>query len=288
MAASASTSLASSWDRLASSWACTDDVTINAVLNQSPCCLLVASCISQADPHLPYLMADLRELLTTFRWARALINFFGATSGKDEQMKIARVATSTHGHIASTFIPGFKTLFWARALTPKLLGAFTHLFLFDSDMVVRPSQFDLVGLLRIQEAVNASIIAPSPYGENPGTYHLGMARCPDSSACKCSLEPHTQCVACRQPMVEVKVPLFTRDAWRAVYEHLLAKVPHEVLTADKQIDLVCSHCSRVRSQCTRAPPRVPRSHSRVRAPAEPAGPHTLTRRCVRSGVVWAA
>ena len=73
-------------------------------------------------------------------------------------MQIARVAASAHSHIASTFIAGFKTLFWSRALTPTLLATYTHLFLFDSDMVVRPSQFDLVGLLRVQEQTNASII----------------------------------------------------------------------------------------------------------------------------------
>ena len=235
MAASSAT-YSTSWSQLESSWACNED---NSVLQRNPrTCLLVATCLSQHDPYKPHLLRGLQELLSTFPWTRAMLNFFGATSDATERWNIASTAMAAHRRIASTFVPGFKTLFWRRALTPALLAGFSHLFLFDSDMVVRPSEFDLVGLLRIQEVMNASIIAPSPYGDNPGTYHLGMARCPESLACSCSPDPRARCAACREPSVEVKVPLFTRDAWLAVYEHLLSRLPLPTLIADKMIDLV--------------------------------------------------
>ena len=132
-------------------------------------------------------------------WARALLNFFREVSAA-ESNQLRHAAAAFHPHIESSFVPGFKTLFWARALTPALVAAYTHLFLFDSDMVVRPADFDLVRLMRIGEATNASLIQPSPYGASAGMYSLGSPRCPESDACKCSPSPARQCVVCLQPV----------------------------------------------------------------------------------------
>lgn len=214
---------ANSWSGVPSSWACR--VASDAVLQRGKCCLLVASSISPADTHLPFVFTQLAELLSVHAWARSLLNFFSEPPSDEEREALAARAASAHRHIAVSFVVGFKTLFWARALTPQLVSAFTHLFLFDSDLVVRPSEFDLVRLLRIGEAINASLLAPAPYGANPGMFSLGMPRCPESDACKCSPRPWSMCVACRQPMIEVKAPLFTSAAWQAVHKHLLSQIP---------------------------------------------------------------
>ena len=222
----------------AASWAC-PGVRERHVLQHGPCCLLAATSISPRDPHLQRLLADLKELVVVHPWARALLNLFDEVTDV-ERTHIARSVVAQHPHIASSFVPGFKTLFWARVLTPSLVRPFTHLLLFDSDLVVRPSSFDLVGLLRIGEATNASLIQPSPYGTNAGMYSLGIPRCPESDVCKCSPRPSEKCVACRQPVIEVKVPLFTSAAWIVIHDELLAHVKFEALTSDRSIDLMCA------------------------------------------------
>jgi hypothetical protein len=220
-----------------SHWARCDDGS-SIVLEHGRCCLLAATSISERDPHLRSLLSDLVDLSGVHPWVRVLINFFGTIRTHATERKISSAVHLAHPSIATSFVPGFKTLFWQRVLTPSALAAFTHLFVFDSDMLVRPASFDLVGLLRVGEAINASIIQPAPYGGGAGTYMLGTKRCPDSDACKCSPDPHSQCVVCRQPVVEVKVPLFTVAAWRTVYDRFLSLVPSSKLTADKMIDII--------------------------------------------------
>ena len=207
------------------------------VLQEGPCCLLAATSIAQRDPHLPRLVSDLSELLSVFSWARAVLNIFSQPAHA-AKARLRNAFHAAHRHIVPSFIPGFKTLFWRSVLRPVALTAFTHLLLFDSDLVVSPRSFDLVGLLRVGEAANASLIQPSPYGSGPGLYGLGHPRCPESSACSCSPDPESQCVACRQPVIEVKVPLFRMPAWVAVYEHMLGLLPPNVLMGDKMMDLV--------------------------------------------------
>ena len=217
------------------------------VLEGGPCCLLAATSISQTDTHLRTLLEDLGALLAAHPWARGIVNYFSEPSGAAKQ-RLRTATQSTHPRLASSFVPGFKTLFWQQVLRPTTIAAFTHLFLFDSDMVVRPSEFNLVGLLRVGEAVNASLIQPSPYGGGAGMYALGYPRCPESSACNCSPQPESECAVCRQPVIEVKVPLFTRAAWAAVYHEFLGLVPSAALTGDKMMDLTwCERASSTRS-----------------------------------------
>ena len=108
------------------------------VLRDGPCCLLVATSIAQRDPHLPRLVGDLAELLTLFPWARALLNVFSYPA-QSARAQLSGAFRAAHPHLVPSFVGGFKTLFWQTVLRPTVLAAFTHLFLFDSDMVVRPS-----------------------------------------------------------------------------------------------------------------------------------------------------
>lgn len=175
--------LSRSWPEFPTTWTCR---TPSAdVLQHGNCCLLATTALSPHDPYLPTLLTHMGELLSTYEWVRVLLNFFLELRA-DERSLLAQSVAAAHPGIASAFVPGFKTLFWRRVLTPAVVGAFTHLFIFDSDMVVRPSQFDLVGLLRIGEVVNASLIAPAPYGTHAGMYKLGLARCPESDFCPCA------------------------------------------------------------------------------------------------------
>ena len=162
-----------------------------------------------------------------------------------------------------TRYPWFKTFFWFMAIPPEVAVRYSHIFLVDSDMVLRPSKFALPTMMRLQEAVNVSVMAPAVYGHGQPSYHmLDGPRCSKSPFCDCddqgnhrkahcdmarpeSCNPHTKCTVCRNIMVEVKAPLFTSIAWQAVHIVILQsynlssvgrKAPERLWSSDFLID----------------------------------------------------
>ena len=141
-----------------------------------------------------------------------------------------------------TKYPRFKSFFWFMAIPPEVAVRYSHIFLVDSDMALRPSRFALPTMMRLQEAINASVIHPAVRGSY-AFHRLDDARCLGSRICDCDdqgprprgvaicdmakpggCNPHTKCTVCRQIMVEVKAPLFTSIAWQAVHIVILQSI----------------------------------------------------------------
>ena len=210
------------------------------ILDKGSCAVLAVTSISRYDPHLRTLLDYLAHLLTAHPWTCAVLNFFDKMKALDASMGDSSLqlrVREKHLRLAPSFVLGFKTLLWKSLLWPSTLSRFTHIMCFDSDLVVDPAEFDLVGMLRIGETINASLVQPAPYGPNAGLYALANPRCRGSVACSCGSRPALECAVCRQPAIEVKVPVFTRTAWTALYDDFFRHVPESVLTSDKMLDL---------------------------------------------------
>ena len=217
--------------------------------NAPPVCLLAGTSISSREKHLPWLVQSLAELCTAFRWVDTVLNLFD-----DSPQWPAAIESARHPRTRVTRVPGFKVLFWKREFHPGRYNRYTHIWLVDSDMAIAPSVFDLQLLLRAMHTVNASIVQPSPYGGGAGLYSLTANRgahrqthvCGDRGGDMRSIGSgrsyfDARCVACRVPVVEVKLPLFTRAAWDVVHSLVLAKIADHELTSDQGLDLVwCS------------------------------------------------
>ena len=184
--------------------------------------LLLASAVSQR--HLGRVMQAVKETCETHAWVRALLNVFDASQSMPLPLlpPCATIAT----------VPGFKLLWWTRLLGPSATAGFTHVWIVDSDMDFRPSQFALETFVRVQVATNTSLIGPSPFGPGAGLYNLDGRRCRGSRRCDyCGTAPDVNCPVCREAWTEVKAPLFTRAAWEVVHAALLSRMPEDVLAA---------------------------------------------------------
>tara|TARA_X000000368_G_C22990714_1_gene694212 strand:- start:182 stop:1210 length:1029 start_codon:yes stop_codon:yes gene_type:complete len=185
--------------------------------------LLLASAVSHR--HLGRVMQAVVETCETHAWVRALLNVFDASSQSMAFPLLPPCAT-----IAT--VPGLKLLWWARLLGPSATDGFTHVWIVDSDMDFRPSQFALETFVRLQVATNTSLLGPSPFGPGAGLYNLDGPRCPSSRRCDhCNTAPNVTCPVCREAWTEVKAPLFTRAAWAVVHAALLSRMPEHVLAA---------------------------------------------------------
>ena len=174
-----------------------------------------------------YLRIDLAELCDRYSWAHVLLNLF---DGGD-----VHPTSALPPCVRVTRYPRFKSFFWFMAIPPEVAVRYSHIFLVDSDMALRPSRFALPTMMRLQEAVNASVMHPAIRGSK--AFHgLDNVRCYGSRVCDCDdqgrlppgvamcdmakpggCNPHTKCTVCRQIMVEVKAPLLTSIAWQAVH-----------------------------------------------------------------------
>jgi len=202
------------------------------VLFARSACVLVASAAALSESH-PIRLA-LGEVCHEHPWVRGILNFFDGPA----PAKVQRLSTHLHPAIAVSSVPGFKTLFWKRIVTTKATRQYSHVFLIDSDMGVRPHEFQLVQFLRLAEATNVSIMGASPYG--PQMLYANGTRCPGKvRACEelCFPNPTVRCPVCRQPVVEVKMPLFTATAWAVVHDRVLSTAADSSLVADTKLDL---------------------------------------------------
>lgn len=199
--------------------------------------LLVVMSVAADNARLAAITGSLAALCAEHTWVRAMVNFFrGRPTGLPS-------CASAHA------IPGFKTLFWKQSLTPQAVASFSHVFLVDSDLELSPERFELGTFLQLAKATNVSILGPAPFGMGNGLYRLNndcgddspiYARCRGSPKCthQCQQgDPAQVCAVCRQPVVEVKAPLFTSLAWATVHRLVLAGAPDEVLTTDADLDL---------------------------------------------------
>ena len=199
------------------------------------CLVGLQTSISSTSAYLRrYLRIDLTELCDRYSWAHVLLNLF---DGGDLHQ-----AGALPPCVRVTRYPRFKSFFWFMAISPEVAVRYSHIFLVDSDMALRPSRFALPMMMRLQEAVNASVMHPAIRGSN-ANHRLDNARCLGSRVCDCDdqgprprgvamcdmtkpegCNPHTKCTVCRQIMVEVKAPLFTSIAWQAVHIVILQSI----------------------------------------------------------------
>ena len=221
--------------------------TSYSLIDDKPICLLAATSASSREAHVPHLVESLSELCATFNWVHAILNFF------DDVPLLGRAA-SRHARVSVTSVPGFKVLFWKRELRRSRYAHFSHVWLVDSDMAIAPSEFDLQLLLRVMNGINASIVQPSPYGGGAGLYSYTAIRGANRATGVCGDRTSSgklpngrgqsfdeKCVACRVPVVEVKVPLFTSTAWGVIHSLVLSPIDDRSLTSDVGLDLVwCS------------------------------------------------
>ena len=201
-------------------------------------CLLVVTSISGASPRLPAFTASLGALCAAHAWVRASLNFFSG-----------QVPPSLPTCVASTSsLPGFKSLHWKHALAPRAVRSYTHIFLVDADMEVAPRHFELAAFVRLASATNVSVLGPVASGSGNALHRLNNecgdesplhARCRGSPKCAklCAADPERLCAVCRQPVVEVKAPMFTRAAWAVVHRLVLSGAPDDALVTDVGLDL---------------------------------------------------
>jgi hypothetical protein len=203
-------------------------------------CVLAATSVSSEDPGLAAFEQRLHELCASGgTWLHVALNFFNDMGAFHAAKHSAASCVEMHG------VGGFKTRFWKRVLTPMAVRQYTHIWLFDSDLNVAPASFALPTMIQIMFAINVSIIAPAPFGgPSPGHFQYFGTRC-RNNACRCagkhdwpdSVSLDVNCVACRQPIAEVKSPVFTVEAWGVIYQLLLATLPEAILNGDFLMDL---------------------------------------------------
>lgn len=202
-------------------------------------CVLVVTAVARHHRRFQELCSTLFELCTAHRWVRVALNVFDVLTAESAALRKGLPVC-----VALSTISAFKTRFWQQSLAPDRLRGVTHLFLVDSDMDIRPAAFDLVTLLRLSEITNVSILSPVPHGPGDGFFNrdapwLGNSYALTREACGAVAGRWADtCAVCRQPVVEVKSPLFTAAAWRVVYERLLSRMPAAVLTAPEMIDMM--------------------------------------------------
>ena len=224
---------------------CLRDGRSAAVLNSGDdVCVVIAMAVRHSSRRFDLLKGTLAELCTAHLWVRVALNIFDVNATANESAAAA-LTSGFHSCVSPFGIPAFKTFFWQQTLVPSRLTNATHVFLVDSDMDIRPSAFDLVTLLRLSEATNVSILSPAPFGGPNGFYNLANARIGNSQPTTkkhCGVYParwNEGCAVCRQPVMEVKSPLFTMEAWRVVFDKILGRMPANTLMgAPELLDLM--------------------------------------------------
>ena len=205
------------------------------------CVMLATSIGGPLDEDFPRLLSTLNALCSRHLWFRVVLNLYDTPAS---EMGTRMPSTlPVHPSIQFSFEPGFKTMMWRHVLEPSQmhLKAYSHVWLVDSDMDFHPDRFDAITFVRVSELTNVSILAPSSYGSGNGMYSMDVPRClqhPRRSLCDriCAQNPMRRCSVCRQPVVEVKAPLFKATAWRAVHQHLLSLIPERALAKCDNID----------------------------------------------------
>jgi len=201
----------------------------------APCdtaqCVLIAMAVGRG-PRAVALRDSLREVCEGHSWIRVVLNFFDR----------AVAASDTTGYpqcVGTTAVPGFKTLFWKLVLTPRAVAGYSHVFLMDSDLDV--AGFEFGKFVHIANVTNTSVLSPSHIGNATSSLYGGgmlARRCEHSSCRRCDMDPANSCAVCRQPVVEVKSPMFTAMAWRVLHDEVLRHAPSELLIGEGLMDLL--------------------------------------------------
>ena len=184
-----------------------------------------ATAIHSTDKFRTPLIKTLGLLCDSYPLLSAIVNFFDERQLSHDEL---RALVQQHARIEGTNIPGMKTLFWRRVLTPERVRSAALVWVFDCDIAVHPSVFPLGQLAGTLFNTNATLLQPSIRALVHGTYHPWLRVRPT----------HMSCVATTAPWVEMQTPLFSADAWSVFHTRMLSIVKDEHLAvSDFGIDI---------------------------------------------------
>jgi len=205
---------------------------------------LAATSVHSHARSMPDLLSSAVDLVEVYPHLSFLVNFFDA--GVVPISKLLQEHTGHNPLVEGVQVPGMKTLFWKRVLTPLMLRRrhIKVLWLVDSDVAVHPSVFPLGSLVSVLSATHATLLQPSIRGNlaNGGTHHPWLRQ----------HEAHMACVATTARFVEVQTPLFATEAWIVFYERVLSKLADDHL-ADSDFGLDLVWCAILREAFPRRP-----------------------------------
>jgi len=143
-----------------------------------------------------------------------------------------------------THVPGMKTAFWRYALRPedveRLAPSAEVVWLFDNDMSIGASDFDLEGavssLLASGVSIGQPLIAKEEAASSADVKKLSVPRSHSPKvqgggafgSTSAAVPLPTGCRAQAVPWVEVQVPMIRADSYQKLHSKLLSKLPSEI------------------------------------------------------------
>lgn len=191
---------------------------------------LGATALHSQDKATPALITSLTALVLQNPQLHMLVNFFDATPVNPQNF-LQRHAQNSSAllQLEGTAVPGMKTLFWYKYLTPARTRHLQLVWVFDCDIAVHPSVFPLSQLAGALMSTRATLLQPSIQAFVHGTYHPWLR----------VKKAHMSCLATTAQWVEMQTPLFAGDAWARFHEKVLAIIPEEgLVTSDFGLDII--------------------------------------------------
>ena len=126
-------------------------------------------------------------------------------------------------------VPGHKTLFWRRDLTPSAIARYDLIWLLDCDVRVSSHLLSFRSVEHWLQATRSSIVQPSVIPLKAG------GRAGRGSFTRTSLS--ADCLAKEMPFMEQMTPILRRGAFERVW-NALTTIPDEYLGSDSGIDVL--------------------------------------------------
>ena len=199
-----------------------------ALASTTPVRWLGATAIHSEDRSTPMLISSLEALCEHHIQLHVLVNFFDAKK-LDPASIVQMHSQNTTARVEGTWVPGMKTLFWYKFLTPERTQHLDLVWVFDCDIAVHPSVFPLGQLAGVLRWTRATILQPSIQALVHGTYHPWLR----------VKKAHMSCLATTAQWCEMQTPLFAGDAWARFHRKVLSIIPEEgLVTSDFGLDII--------------------------------------------------
>lgn len=155
-----------------------------------------------------------REKLQSAAGSSGSLGLFGTSSRRN----LVRV----------TAVPGHKTVFWKKELTPAAIASFDVVWLLDCDVRVSRHLFSFAEVEHWLSLTGASIMQPSVVAQREGgRTGRGFAGRGVVSA---------DCLVREVPYVEQMTPMLRRDAFEIFWQKALDLIPDEKLGSDSGVE----------------------------------------------------
>ena len=197
---------------------------------------LVATSLPCADR---LAVAEVRLFIATHASPRALHVIANIFDGKPSRCRetlqlaagnaAAEHPTREQVVLRITNVPGHKTVFWKKELTPGVVSRYDAIWLLDCDVRVTPHLFSIAEVEHWMHVTGASILQPSVVAQQEGGRSArGFARRGLASA---------DCLAREVPYVEQMTPILRREAFEIFHQQALQQIPDEKLGSDSGIEV---------------------------------------------------